>query len=258
MSELTRFQDAFAEALAGDFAPLAAWTRGDAAETRFSVYRNTVAKGCADAVAAQFPAVLRVVGEDWLRQAAVIFAREHPPARPSLHAYGEAFPDWLSAFPPAADMPWLACLARIDWAWTVACFAADAEALGPAAFASLSSEALERQVAGLHPAARLLWFEDGTPSLWVALQAEDPPAEAALASEPEGLLLTRPGLEVGHLLLSRGAYAFLQACRIGESLAMAAQAALAAEPDLPLAETFAELIIAGAFARLTPLSETRP
>lgn len=257
MSELTRFQDAFSEALAHSFGPLAPWTRGSDAEARFSVYRNTVAKGCADALAAQFPTVLRVVGEDWMREAGVIFSRAHPPAGPSLHLYGDAFPDWLAAFAPTADMPWLADLARIDWAWTTAFFAPDAEAVRPATLAALAPEALNRLSLCLHPAARPLWFACGAAGLWSDLQGEATPAEAELDPNPGGLLLTRPAHEVLHRPVGRGAFAFLTACEAGASLAAAAQAALADDPDLPLAETFAELISAGAFARLIRLPETR-
>jgi hypothetical protein len=252
MSELGRFQTAFAEALAGEPAALAPWV-GSGAETRLSVYRNTVAKGCADAIAAQFPTLRGVVGEAWLRDAAVLFARAHPPTRPSLSDYGAGFPDWLASFPPAAEMPWLAGLARIDWACSEALFAPDLPPLGADAFAPLAPEAYGAFAAEPHPAARILWFADGAPGLWRALQAQTAPAEVALAAEPEGLLITRPDLEVRTAPLGPGVFAFLHACAAGLSLAAAGEAALTAEPDLRLAGHFAELIAAGAFARLRPL-----
>jgi hypothetical protein len=254
MSELARFQTAFAEALAGDVAALAPWSAPDAAP-RLAVYRNTVAKGCADAIAAQFPTLVRVVGEAWLGDAATLFASAHPPVSPSLADYGGAFPDWLAGFPPAAEMPWLPGLARLDWTWTQALFAADQTALSAAAFAGLALDAYASLAVDLHPATRILWFADGTPSLWRALQSEAAPAEVELAAAPEGLLITRPDLEARHQPLSRGAFDFLQACRGGLSLAAAGEAALTAEPDLPLAATFADLIAAGAFARLQSLSQ---
>src|SRR4051794_1012519 len=94
MSDLGRFQNLFAEAIAGRSEGLAPWI-GEGAERRLAVYRNTVAKGCADALAAQFPTVERVVGEAWMREAAVRFAAEEPPSVPSLADYGEGFADWL-------------------------------------------------------------------------------------------------------------------------------------------------------------------
>jgi hypothetical protein len=248
MSELARFQAAFAEALTGDAAGLAPWLPDAEAEPRLAVYRNTVAKGCADAVAAQFPTLVRVVGEAWLRDAAVIFARTHPPASASLTDYGEAFPGWLAAFRPAADLPWLPALARIDWAWRAALFARDLPPLTAEAFAALAPDDYARLGAQLHPAAQVLWFNDGAPSLWQALQGDEPPAEFELSPEAEGLLVTRPELTVLTVPLGPGGHAFLAACGEGLSLAAAGEAALAAEPALALATLFAHMIGTGAFA----------
>jgi hypothetical protein len=249
MSELGRFQTAFAEALTGDDARLAPWITADAAP-RLAVYRNTVAKGCADAIAAHFPTLVTVVGEAWLRDAAVVFARAHPPTVASLSDYGDGFPDWLAGFAPAAEMPWLAGLAQIDWARRDALFAQDRPPLQSEALSGLTPESYAILAAELHPAARVLTFDDGTPSLWLALQREHGPTEIELSPEPEGLLVTRPDLEVRAARLSPGGLAFLEACRAGLSLAAAGETALAAEPDLPLADAFAGFIRAGAFAGL--------
>jgi hypothetical protein len=253
MSELGRFQSAFAEILTGEAAPLAPWIAA-ADAPRLAVYRNTVAKGCADAIAAQFPTLLAVVGEAWLRDAAVVFTRAHPPVAASLADYGEDFPDWLAGFAPAAAMPWLIGLARIDWARRDALFAEDRAPLRTEALASLGPESYTVFTAELHPATRILSFADGTAGLWLALQGENPPAEIELSPDPECLLITRPQLEVRSERLSPGGLAFLDACRGGLSLAAAGEAALAAEPDLPLADAFAGLLRAGAFSRLKPLA----
>lgn len=249
MSELGRFQAAFAEALGGEAGGLTAWLPPEA-EPRLAVYRNTVAKGLADAIAAQFPTVGTVVGEAWLRDAAVLFAAGHRPATASLSDYGADFAAWLAAFAPAAEMPWLAELARVDRARTEALFAADAPALSTAALAGLAIEDYAAQGLDLHPAARALWFESGVPDLWLALQAG--PAAAELALEPQAILITRPDLEVHAQRLGRGAWALLQACGAGASLAAAGEAALTAQPDLDLAGAFAQLIKAGAFGNLRP------
>jgi hypothetical protein len=84
---LTAFQEAFAQALligpTGD-STLAALTT----QPGFAVYRNTVMKGCIDALAANYPAVLRLVGSEWFRAAAALFVQAHPPQRPMLVDYG--------------------------------------------------------------------------------------------------------------------------------------------------------------------------
>ena len=250
------FLDAFAAALAGDIDALAAWWPDpDRGEAALSVYRNTVAKGCADALVSLFPAVERVVGADWLREAAVLYAAAQPPRRPAMIEYGETFADWLASFPPAADMPYLPGLARLDRLWTEAHLAADADPLDAAAFAALTGEDFGRLGATLHPSLRLAAFEDGLPGLWRALrEPQDPPADLELTPEPQAIAILRPHGEVRSLLLGAGASAFLQGCANGQSLANAAGAALAAQPDLELAPVFAELIGAGAFTQVQSLS----
>jgi hypothetical protein len=245
MPELARFQDAFTSALAGDGAALAEWT---AADDRFAVYRNTTAKGLVDALAAQFPTVAHVLGGERMAAAALAHARAHPPASPSLMAYGADFPDWLAGFAPAAEVPGLVPLARLDWARRDALFAPDPAPLGAGAFQALDAAAYAATAADLHASVSVLWFDEGAPSLWQALQADPPPAAAELGPEAEGILVLRPHLTVLSRRLDAGEFAFLDSCRQGASLAAAAEAALAADPALPLAGRFAELIALGAFA----------
>lgn len=247
------FHQAFLNALAGNAVALDPWCAPERSAAGLSVYRNTLAKGCADALIAQFPTVQLVVGTDWLTAAAIAHAREHPPHDASLLAYGAAFPGWLRTFPPAADLPFLPDLAQLDRLWTEAHLAADAPPLDPRAVASITPRAFAVHALALHPATRFAGFTDSTPSLWRALQ---PPAPAALELEsaPQGILFVRPELDVGHQLLTSGELAFLTACRSDLSLAEAALLALAAEPQLDLASAFAHLIAAGAFSHLRTLT----
>lgn len=248
MSELSLFQDAFVSALAGDDRALEPW---GAEPAGISVYRNTVAKGCADALVANFPAVAKVTGEAWLAAAGVRHAADQPPPKASLLDHGEDFPDWLEGFAPAADMPFLAGLARLDRAWVEAHLAPDAPPLEARAFEALSAEDFSRLGAVLHPSARPMAFDDGLADLWLALREEAAPDALELDGTPSAILILRPALSVETLSLTPGGFAFLAACRNGASLAACAEAALVAEPGLELAGLFATLISAGAFAGLT-------
>lgn len=249
------FHERFLSALAGDDAALAPWCDGSAARPGLSIYRNTSAKGCADALVAQFPTVQQVVGADWLSAAAVAHAAAHPPRAASLLMYGADFAEWLAVFPPAAEMPFLADLARLDWLWTEAHLAADAPALDASALTGLTPEGFASHRLVLHPAARFATFADGAPSLWVALRSPgDALRELALDDAAEAMLFVRPGLAIDHRVLSPGTHAFLANCAAGDSLAAAAMAALAAEPGLDLLSAFADLVAAGAFTDLRTLT----
>ncbi|MET3666968.1 DNA-binding domain-containing protein [Caulobacter sp. 1776] len=245
MSELLDFQDAFVETLNADVAPLARWLAPGEGEAGLAVYRNTIAKGCVDALAANFPTVLSMVGEDWFRAAAALFAREAPPASAVLLDYGEAFPVWLDRFPPALDLPYLAGIAHLDRLWTEALFAAEAPHLTAEALSTLTPEDIGRARLRLHPSVRFGAFEAGLPSLWVA--SRDGREDLELSETPETLLLVRRDGSVRSRVLGAVETEFLRACRAGQTSAEAAERATLADPNVPLAPLFAALIADGVF-----------
>ena len=250
MSELGQFQDAFAAALAErSAAPIAAWLPDGATDPAgLAVYRNTIAKGCVDALAANFPTVASLVGEDWFRAAAALFAAEHPPTSAALAAYGAAFPDWLAAFPPAGDLPYLPAMAWMDWRWTTALFAQDAEPLTAEAFA-LEPKALMNARPRLHPSLTFAWFDGGLPGLWLAAR-EPEPGEMELVETPQGVLIVRPHDAVHARVVDLAGHAFLRAAADGATLGEAITAAAEADPRADLAALFAALIADGVFSGL--------
>jgi hypothetical protein len=248
VSELLDFQDAFVAALDGAPEGLSPWLGPDAGLAGLTVYRNTIAKGCVDALAANFPTVLSMDGEEWFRAAAALFAREAPPASAALQGYGEAFPAWLGRFPPAEALPYLAGVAHLDRLWTEALFAAEAPTLSAEALAGLAPQALAEGRLALHPSVRFAAFEAGLPSLWSAARAGE--TELDLPARAEALLCRRRDGVVAHRVIGEAETEFLRACRDGQPLAQAAERAALADPDVSVASLFAALIADGVFGGL--------
>ena len=255
-SELADFQDAFVQALLAPHDDVPDQLRALVDQPGFAVYRNTVLKGCIDALQANFPAVLRLVGEEWFRAAAALHVRARPPGDTRLLLYGMDFPDFLRDFAPAADLPYLSGVARLDRCWTEAHVAADAVALAPAAMAGLPPAQLGELVLAPHPAARWAWFDDQPIyTLWRRNRGSG--AEGVDSSESgdelvwtgEGALLTRPAGVVTWAALDAAGCALLDACAAGRPLAHAATAALARQAGTDLALLMAKLLQAGAFGR---------
>jgi hypothetical protein len=86
------------------------------AELRLAVYRNTVLSGLCDALRSSYPATEKVLGSDFFEQTALAFVRERPPGGPVLARYGAGFPGHLCALPSLAELPYVADLARLEWA----------------------------------------------------------------------------------------------------------------------------------------------
>jgi hypothetical protein len=259
---LTRFQDGFAKALlAPDPVALSGLTPEIAALARqpgFAVYRNTVMKGCIDALQANYPAVARLVGDQWFRAAAAMFAREHLPAQPSLLYYGEAFAEFLARFEPAAELPYLPGVARLDRCWTESHTAPDEAALAPAALAGLAPEALASTVLHPHAAARWTWFADQPIYTIWQRNREASDDEREIDWRGEGALLVRPRGEVQWAQLDAAGCAFLDACAAGQSLSEAAGAALEAQEDADLERLMKTLLEAGAFGGMSRVHSEAP
>lgn len=249
------FQEALWAGLEGNDAVLAPWWPDpDHGLTGLSIYRNTVYKGLADALAASFPSVVAVVGSDWMREASVLFAREHPPERAILVDYGEAFPDWLSKFKPAVDMPYLADLARLDRLWIEAHLAADHSSLAIDFAARPLIQSFEALGLNLIASARLACFDHSIPDLWQALRGPETIEELELEAVWQAVLIWRPGHEVQIKRLTPKAHAFLSACQAGKSFAVAATETSDVDGPVDLSHVFVDLISSGVFAAMTPIA----
>ena len=192
---LTLFQSAFASALFHPGDPSAQPLGSLTAQPAFAVYRNTVMKGCIDALEATYPSVVRLVGQEWFRAAAAVYVVAHPPSDGRMLCFGEGFADFLDQFDAARDLPYLANVARLDRCWTEAHMAADASAADSQFLATLSPEVLGDTVLMPHPAARWHWFAtQPVYSLWhhnreTSLQHG---GMDEIHWHGEGALLTRP------------------------------------------------------------------
>jgi len=251
MGALAAFQDAFARALTSEAPPddLPPTVARLARQPGFAVYRNTVLTGWADAIAANFPAVARLMGEDWMRGAAIAYARSRPPGDPRLQLYGETFPDFLAGFPPASGYAYLPAVASLDRLWTEAHAASDARPLPAAALARLDGAS----ALALHPSVRIAWFDDTAPTLWLDARGLTPEATSLVFEPtPEGLLVARDDGEVRALKLSAGGYALLAACQAGLTFTEACVEALGAEPDIDLRSLGGTFVEFGVFTEKAP------
>ncbi len=256
---LQRFQDGFADAL------LAINARTDdlppeiarlVAQPGFAVYRNTVMKGCIDSLQANYPSVARLVGDEWLRAAAAVFVRTNLPRLPMLLDYGAGFEDFLAAFPPAAELPYLSGVARLDRFWTEAHTARDEAPIDAAIVAHLRPAELARTVLRPHASARWAWF-DAQPIVTIWRRNHAPCEDDATEIEwrDEGVLVVRREGAVENADLDAAGCAFLDACASGRTLSDAAMAALAVNARSDLARLMARLLDAGAFGRLDILDD---
>jgi len=246
MPDLQQFQRELAHRIAERRQTIDA-ERDPALRIALQVHRNTVMKALIDALTANYPTVAALVGQEWFDACAREYVGAHPARTPALVLYGESFPSFLAEFEPAADLPYLSEVARIDRLWIEAHTARDAAALNASALAQFDSSAIFSLRVELHPAARMGWFKHSAATIWIHHRTATAGAELEVDDREEGLLLTRPVGAVDHTSLDRAGFLFLDRIRSGASFGDAATAALESDRHANLARCFAQLVNAGAF-----------
>jgi hypothetical protein len=214
-------------------------------QKRFAVYRNNVIVGLINALRAKFPATERIVGEDFFAAMARIFVTAHPPRSKILHGYGDDFGDFIATFEPAAGLPYLADVARLEVARTRAYHAADAGPLGPDDFANITPDAAGSLRLTLHPSLQLLRSRHPVVTIW-AMNAGEMELGAVDDHVAEDALVLRPHLAVTVQSLPPGGAAFLEALADGFTLAEAAERATTDDARFDLTANLAGAIGSGA------------
>lgn len=240
-------RDSFAAALLDPDLPMPAgltsWNGSDVT-ARFAVYRNNVVVSLLGVLADTFPVVRQLVGDEFFRAMARRFVRDRPPRSAVMLDYGDTFPAWLADFEPAAALPYLADVARLEFARLQAFHAADAFPIEHGSLArtldeprQLASTALE-----LHPSLTVLASDHPIVSLWAAHQLDESDRDAALAridlAEGEAAVVLRHHDDALVLPVTRADGELARRLRVGQSLA----AALAGAPSADLVRLLALLL----------------
>ncbi len=214
-------------------------------EKRFAVYRNNVMASLVEALRAKFPATERIVGPEFFRAMARVFVAARPPRSKILHVYADDFGDFIASFAPAAELAYLADVARLEAARTRTYHAADARPLTPADFADIDASAVGDLRLALHPSLEVLRSRHPVVTIW-SMNAGETELAPLEHDSPEDALILRPQLDVVVRQLPPGGAAFIEALLEGRTLADAAEHAAATEPRFDLAGNLAGLIGAGA------------
>jgi len=247
---LRDLQAAFAAHLLGaDRAELAVEVVGDAipAAARLRVYRHHVFQSLGAALAATFPTVQALVGEAFFRGLARAFIGSSPPAQPVLAEYGAAFPAFIAGHDAVRGLPYLADVARLDWALNLAFQAPVDGRLAAADLAAVPADRLPGLRLALVPGAALVNSAYPLDRIWAASQPGAPAGTVDLDGQVHLLVLRQPD-DSAFVSLSVAEAAFVAAIAGGLSLEAAAQAAGPADPGFDLSASFARLLGLGAFA----------
>jgi hypothetical protein len=231
-------------------AGLKVWNGSDPAR-RLAVYRNNVIASLVDALAETFPVVQELVGTDFFRAMAAVFVRQAPPRSRILARYGQAFADFVERFEPARAVPYLADMARLEFARVRAYHAADAGPVAGEAFALAMAN--PDRIAELrlvcHPSLSAVESRFAVVSIWAAHQGQGDLATID-PSQPQDAIALRAGLEVLVLHAPPGGAAFVAALLRGQCFGEAVSSAAASAPDFDPAAVLSLLAHQGALTAI--------
>lgn len=153
MLALFELQQNFARAMTtGDGTALAGHLIGGRdADARLAIHLRHYATSLATALCEKFPATTWLLGAAALREAARAYARLHPPLQPCIAEYGRHFPQFLARDSCAAQLPYVAPFAELDWAAGQASIAVDERPLSWNELANHDAEHLVDSTLTLQP-----------------------------------------------------------------------------------------------------------
>jgi hypothetical protein len=182
---------------------------------------------------AAYPVIDMMIGAQSFNALARDLWHSHPPGRGDLALWGEALPAFLAGSDQLADTPYLADVARTEWALHQAAHAADALP-DPASFARLATEDPNTLSLALAPGTAVISSHYPVASLVLAHRCNTPTLKEAAQrlqrGTAESALVWRSGLRPQIDLCTSVGAALVQHLLHGLSLDRALDAALASDP----------------------------
>lgn len=238
MSALRELQESFSAAMFGGddaaMARLLAHCQGPLAGPGIAAYRDSVLANLAAAVQATYPVIGAIVGAEFLAAAARRYAREVPSRGADLNDYGDAFDRFLADYPPAAALPYLPDVARLEWLVQQAYVAPDAAPQDIALLAATAPERWGELRLRLDPGHALLASRFPLARLWEANQPGYAGDFTVDFDDAQAVLVQRRPAGMAVERLAAEEHAFLASLGRGDALATAVDAALALAPDFDL------------------------
>lgn len=240
MSELLSVQRAFAAALRQPAAlpGVLPHLQGNARrnEDLLAIYRGNAVSNAQGAMLLAYPVCAEVLGEACFRQLARLYWQAFPASEGDLNLYGGALADFLASREDFPELPWLADLARLEWAVHESGMAPDHQPLAFAALAALSAAELAALRLAFQPALCLIRSDWPIASLWQQHQPDWRAAHGDVfqleACTAETALIYREALATRVCSLPAPQAALLAALQAGTALMPALSGCAERHPDL--------------------------
>lgn len=221
MTELQEQQRAFRLAVVADGAAAGLLAAGSSDPLRrLQIYRHAYRNRLTDALAANYPALARALGDEVFAALAAQYIDARPSRKPSIRWFGDGLDDYVGQH-DVLSHPALRDLLRLEWAICCAFDASDAPLATRDELARLAPEAWPALRLELHPSVCLLDLDWNVEPIWQALTRDaETGVEQALPEPVEhrhSLLVWREGLTPKWRSLEAAEAECLRALQRGET-----------------------------------------
>ncbi len=205
-------------------------------EQGLAAYQGSVMGKLTRALEEIYPVCCCLVGAEFFAAMSRVYVRKYSSHSPDLGDYGEQLPSFLEQFEPAAALPYLPDVARLEWSWHRVFNAMDRPGLDFPALANIPPEQWEQIRFELPHNSILLASPYPIHRIW---QVNQPGyvGSAAVNLEQGGaqLLIWRDRLETRIDLPSEADWQLLQAFAAGQSFGEICAQFLNQEPEIDVA-----------------------
>lgn len=198
-------------------------------DDRLALYRGNLTAIWKSALRNAYPVLYQLVGEEYFEQLARVFGRAYPSESGDLNQFGARLPEFLKVIPDAADYPYFADVAALEWKIHCAYYAADVEILSLSGLLQIVAEReldLQMVQLELHTAVSLIYSEWAVVSIWQAHQDKPGNADIEDVRKASFGVVSRLNWSVTLHPLSRAEYLALLALQRGVTLAKALEIAV--------------------------------
>lgn len=216
-------------------------------QRRFNIYRNNRVVSLIDALRSTYPAIEKLVGDEFFKASARAYIEAHPPTQPVMAEYGSGFGQFISAFPGTGRFPFLADVAELEWQYLQSFHSADAAVIDATALSAIASESIMYIGMDCHPALHVIESAWPVGTIWTSCVRE---TDSSLVDMQQGeaVVITRPDLQVQVNTVDSAAVIFLNAIRAGDTLTAAAEQALESDMTFDAGAGLVSLLALGAFS----------
>lgn len=205
-----------------------------------------------DALHSTYPAMHRLLGDEFFKASAKAYIEAHPPTQPVMAEYGDNFGHFVSALPTVSGLPYLSDVAELEWCNLQAYHSADAPVFNVAQLSSVPPDTIMDIGFICHPALHVIESRWPVGSIWMMSTSTSRTTDSSInMNQAEAILITRPELQVHVNIVSDAAAKFLRSIQKGDPLGIAAQNALEKDETFDAGSNLTGLIGLGAFRALT-------